>query len=531
MLSYLRDKRSLSVAFALFFFFVGNAGLAAGNASLAIDWPQFGMNPQHTSSNPLEITINAGNVANLQMLYKVNLPSPADSTPVYLHSVSTPQGIKNLIFVTTKAGDIVALDADTGTIVWSKQNPAGSCVINKLTIPCYTTSSPAIDPNRQYVYSYGLDGFVHKYQVGDGTEITTGGWPELVTLKNFDEKGSSALTVVTTVTGAHYLYATISGYPNVLDVGDFQGHVTAINLDTGAQNVFNSLCSNQAVHFVDTPGTPDCAQTWAGMWARGPILYVPDSNRIYVATGNGTYDPANHMWGDSILALHPDGTGLNGDPLDTYTPSNYQFLDDKDADLGSGAPVLLPVTPNSKYRHIAVQVGKDAEIKLVNLDNLSGKGGPGNIGGELAPMLPLPQGGQVVTSPAVWVNPADNSTWIFYANANGIASFKLVFDAGGNPSLTVMWSHPGAQGTSPVVANGVLYYAINAEIIALDPVSGQQLWSSTQIGGIHWESPIVANGVVYLTDENGTLTAFSLNGVLPVLPDPSHFIYLPTDLH
>ncbi len=45
------------------------------------------------------------------------------------------------------------------------------------------TTSPAIDPNGLYVYSYGLDGYVHKFQVGNGTEVTTGGWPVLTTKK------------------------------------------------------------------------------------------------------------------------------------------------------------------------------------------------------------------------------------------------------------------------------------------------------------------------------------------------------------
>src|SRR5262249_35422222 len=156
---------------------------------------------------------------------------------------------RDLLFVTTKPGDLVALDASTGSQIWIQHNPAGSCLINNVGSACYTTASPAVDPNLQYVYSYGLDGKVHKYQVADGTEITTGGWPELATLKDFDEKGSSALSIATARNGTSYLYVTNAGYPG--DAGDYQGHLTAINLVTGAQTFFNSLCSNQAVHFVE----------------------------------------------------------------------------------------------------------------------------------------------------------------------------------------------------------------------------------------------------------------------------------------
>ena len=82
--------------------------------------------------------------------------------------------------------------------MWSHQNGPAACTINNSGGPCFTTSSPAIDPNRLYVYSYGLDGLVHKYHVGDGVEVTGGGWPQLATLKGFDEKGSAALSFART---------------------------------------------------------------------------------------------------------------------------------------------------------------------------------------------------------------------------------------------------------------------------------------------------------------------------------------------
>ena len=60
---------------------------------------------------------------------------------------------------------------------------------------------------------------------------------------------------------------------------------------------------------------------------------VDSHGNVYMATGNGPYDPSQHNWGDTVFSLNPDGTGLNGNPLDTYTPANYQSLDSTDADL------------------------------------------------------------------------------------------------------------------------------------------------------------------------------------------------------
>src|SRR6185295_4888133 len=152
--------------------------------------------------------------------------------PVALSSVVTPSGTRNLLFSTTKAGHIVALDADTGSVVWSHLKSGSRD----------TNSSPAIDPNRRYVYSYGLDGYVHKYSVGDGTEITTGGWPELGTRKADVEKVPAALAFATAANGTTHLYLVHDGY--IGDGGDYQGHLTTINLSTGAQKIFNTLCSD-----------------------------------------------------------------------------------------------------------------------------------------------------------------------------------------------------------------------------------------------------------------------------------------------
>src|SRR5439155_22531500 len=158
-------------------------------------WLQFGFDPQHGSNNSSETRVSAANVARLVRVFQKPLPAYADGAPVYLSSVATFTGTRDLVFVTTVAGHIVALDAHTGTQIWSRVYGANGCHINNGSNTCYTTSSPVIDPNRLYVYSYGLDGAVHKYAVGNGAETLTGGWPETTTLKRYDEKGSSALSM------------------------------------------------------------------------------------------------------------------------------------------------------------------------------------------------------------------------------------------------------------------------------------------------------------------------------------------------
>jgi outer membrane protein assembly factor BamB len=430
-----------------------------------------------------------------------------DSSPVYLHAVQTAQGTKDLVFVTTLEGHIVAVDAASGAQVWTQQYGANGCLINLGSRACYTTSSPAIDPNHKYIYSYGLDGSVHKYQVGDGVEIKGGGWPEMTTTKAFNEKGSSSLNIATAPDGTSYLYAANSGYYG--DRGDYQGHLTTIDLANGKQRVFNSLCSNQTVHFAQRPASPDCANVQSGIWSRPAAVYDADTHKIYVVTGNGHFDPNLHDWGDTVFALNPNGSGANGGPLDSYTPDNFDQLDMTDDDLGTTAPAILPAPQASKVRHLALQSGKDGLLRLLDLDNLSGQGGPGHTGGEVGQVIPLPQGDGVFTQPAVWVNPSDHSTWAFIASASGISGLKLVVDGSGTPQLESQWTEP-AGGTSPVIANGVLFYASYGGISALDPLTGNPVWGDAQVASFHWQSPIVANGVLYITDGDGRLTAYSV---------------------
>ena len=486
----------------------------------AADWLQFGYDQAHSGYNPQEkgFPVAAANTAQWHVgvhAFGDGTVIPSDSTPVYLSGAATPAGTKDLLFLVTQDGTLVAFAAADGTVLWSKRPTSA-------TGSDLTTGAAAIDPNRQYVYAYGLDGHVHKYQVGNGSEVTGNGWPQLATRKPDVEKGASGVAIASPPGGINYLYHVTNGY--VGDAGDYQGHVTAINLATGAQQVFNSQCSNLFVHFVEngSANSDDCVLNsgrdgqMSGIWGRPGVIYDAPTNRIYFATANGLFDanlPGHYNWGDSVLALHPDGSGAGlGQPLDSYTPSTYASLYGSDIDLGSTSPAILPST-SATYPHLAIQSGKDSCVRLLNLDNLSGMGGPGHVGGELNAATSCSTdgvgGGVVFPQPAVWVNPADGRTWAYVANGGHLVAYRL--NVAGTPSLSKQWTTTNG-GTSPVIANGVLYYAASGILRALDPLTGTQLWSAS-IGAIKWQSPIVVNGHLYITDNSSQLWSFPLDGI------------------
>src|SRR5277367_6377451 len=84
------------------------------SCALAYDWLQFNGDQGHSGTNNLETTINANNVGQLLLKFQVALPSVEDGAPVFLDSVSTSSGVQSLVFVTTKDGHIIALNANTG---------------------------------------------------------------------------------------------------------------------------------------------------------------------------------------------------------------------------------------------------------------------------------------------------------------------------------------------------------------------------------------------------------------------------------
>ncbi len=458
-------------------------------------WPAFDGGGQRTGVNTAETTLTSSNVGSLTRLWQQKLSTTADSSPVELPNVTTPAGMKDLLFITTKAGSLLAVDAATGNVLWHQDTQG----------PNYTTSSPALDPSYQFVYSYGLDGKVHKYAVGSGAEILGNGWPVLITRILNVEKGSSSLNV-----GSGYLYMTTAGYPG--DRGHYEGHIVAVNLATGVSTVFNSLCANIKQLLDANPGDANyCPDVQSGIWSRGGVVLDPVTGNIFITTGNGLYtaNTGGHDYGDSVIELSPDLTKI----IDTYTPSNYVSLRANDADLGSAAPALLPPQLGSSTPFMAVQAGKDNTLRLLNRQNLSGQGGPNHVGGELQ-SVSLPQGNDVDTHLAVW-NDQNGTTWVFAANDNGLSAFKIVTNAKGQSSLQLAYTNK-ESGSSPIIANNILFLQSNGVLSAMTPTTGAILWSSAQqsaggsIGSLHWQSLIVVNGRVYVPDNAGQLTAYGL---------------------
>ncbi len=457
-------------------------------------WLTFGGDPAHASINTSEKTITATTVSRLRRLWHIQLPDLADERPILVRNLTMPDGKKHdVLYVTTDKGTLIAINADTGDIFWEvtpKSGPEAK----------YTKATPAADPANNMIYSYGLDGKVHRFQLTTGKEIHGGVWPVLVTKMPLSEKVSSPLNLIN-----GYLYVTTASFSG--DAPPFQGHMIAINVKNGATHIFNSLCHDHT-HVM---ALNECPYNGGGIWARPAVVQDPVTGHIFFTTSDGyfTANVGGDNWGDSVIKMTPDGATI----VDSYTPSNYASEGFQNRDLGSTAPVMLPTIPESRTPYLAVQAGKEGLLRVLNRQNLSGQGSPAHVGGELQ-TVELPDLCPTLAQPLAWKDPS-GVIWLFVATLCHMDAYRVVTSPEGVTRLQKAW-YLGIGATSPVMAGGVLFAAVSHELLALDPYTGHQLWSSAHpsaggtIAGIHWESPIVVNGRVYCPDEAGQLTAYSL---------------------
>src|SRR5208282_5523912 len=133
-----------------------SAGAASAGGEL-LDWREFGLDPQRSDSSEQATGITAANVAHLRRR-TLTLPGTVDSSPIYLHDVDVDGAAHDVIIVTTTYGRTLAIDADSGSTLWSF-TPAGYG--SWAGTAQITVTSPLADPDREYVYSASPDGLVH----------------------------------------------------------------------------------------------------------------------------------------------------------------------------------------------------------------------------------------------------------------------------------------------------------------------------------------------------------------------------------
>src|SRR5262245_35112092 len=232
-------------------------------------------------------------------------------------------------------------------------------------------------------------------------------------------------------------------------------------------------------------------------------------------------------WSESVLKLSTTG---ELSVADYFTPTDWQILDQNDADLGSGGTMLLPdAVGSAAHPHLLIETGKTGRMYLMDRDNLGKNNTPG-------PDLNL----QTITlgGPGVWGNPSffrdgPNTGLIYYWGTsvegkafritNGVVDptpvtqtpFAIGFP-GAQPSISsngmdrnsaIMWAlrvdNFGQRGPEALMA-------FKAEDMSTE-IYGSFMTDQRDVFGssVKFVYPIVTNGHVY-AGSNGVLAVFGL---------------------
>ena len=379
------------------------------------DWTQFGWDDARTSASTAPTGIDEKNVATMRR-QQVTLDGTVDASAIYLSDVPVNGAPHDVLFVTTTYGKTIAINANTGAILWTYTPPNYQSWTGS---PQITNSTPVAGPGREFIYAASPDGHIQKLAVADGHAV----WSTAVTSLPQKEKVASPLSYY-----AGHIIAVTGGY--IGDAPPYQGHVAILDAADGKLlHVWNSLCSDRAEIIVPS----QCPESGSAIWGRAGAVIDSATGDIYVATGNGRWD-GKAYWGDAVLRLDSSATHILGN----YTPSNSNALADADADIGSTSPALVGGD--------IVQAGKDGKIRL--LSGASMTGAAPHSGGELQ-AVPTPSGNRVFTAVAVRRN--TSGTLVFVTDNDGTTAWTV-----SSGKIFPLWQNNNG-GTSPVIAGGLLY--------------------------------------------------------------------------
>ncbi len=254
----------------------------------------------------------------------------------------------------------------------------------------------------------------------------------------------------------------------------------------------------------------------ASIWMSGYAPAIDDAGDVLAVTGNGNFSLAkdDEGYGESIVALSGDLKALHG----TFTPSDWQSLNNNDTDFGSGGVMAIPVIAGQASPPLAIGAGKDGHAYLVNTARLGGTAKNGST-----PLLTVSLS-TCFCAPAYYAT-ATGGVLFYQTSSDVLRAFSV--GTGAAPTLTQIATgtdQAGFGGSFPIVSTnagaantGVVWALERGSTMQLKAYNAASLgaplfqanagvWSNGSRG---WLTPLVANGRVY-APAAGTVTVFGL---------------------
>ncbi len=442
------------------------------------------------------------------------------------------------LIVNTETDHVYGLNPATGSQNWTTNLAPVKGPWNPADVGCSdlvpwrgSTATPVIDSSTNTVYlthkTYDANGNAVWYM--DALDIATGnelqGWPVQLsgtadndaglTFNAQDEDQRPGLLLMNGV-----IYA---GFGSICDTYPFDGWVFGVSTTSGQ---------------ITARWASVTSGTGGGVWQSGVGLSSDGPGSILISTGNGgapsvaapgSSPPSS--CGECIIRLDVQPNG-SLKPVDFFAPFDAAQLDQFDADFGSGGVVVLPdqYFGTSSVPHLAIAVGKEGYVYLLNRDDLGGyEQGPG--GGD-AVVQRLGAFGGVWGRPGVW--PGDGGyvyipTECCQSGGGQLDVYQYGQDASGDPSLAQVATSSDVFGFgsgSPVITSdgttsgSALVWIIWAanrqgqggQLRAYDPVpvNGHPVlrWSASIGNATNYSIPGVGAGRLYVGTRDGDVLAF-----------------------
>ncbi len=302
-----------------------------------------------------------------------------------VNQVDTPKGIRNVMYVTTTSNNVYAFDADDpddNEPIWQiNLGPNAPISDNQFGNLCtegtgaFTDflwevgiiSTPVIDELSQTMFVVAMNKdsshpFVYKHRL-HALDIRTGEAKRAPVIIEGSLAGTgvgninnrvefqSAIQLQRTSLTLHQ-QTIIIAFAAFCDSGPYHGWVFGYDANTFQQKFIWNTSPNQQ---------------YGGIWQSGVGAAVDDSGYIYLKTGDGSFDPNEGSFGNTLVKLRIDETSNSLAVVDYFAPKYNQGGDywDMKADFGSGG-CIIP-WPGSK---ILLCGSKHGEFFVVDQDNL-----------------------------------------------------------------------------------------------------------------------------------------------------------------
>jgi polyvinyl alcohol dehydrogenase (cytochrome) len=469
---------------------IGLAALLPGARALAANWPMFGQNVANTANNGADTVISKTNVSRLKPKWIATTGGDVSARPAVVGSV---------VYFPDWGGNLQALDAATGKVLWKNQ-------LSAYGLPAGTVAraSPAVVGGVLYIGTLtganmlAIDAATGKLK-----------WKTVVdTQPHAVVTGSASVaagTVYVGVASTEEGVASLAGY----QCCSFRGSVTALNAGTGA--------------ILWKTFTAPANYSGAAVWGSAPVVDAARKS-IFVGTGNNYAKPTDPAYltciangGIEANCLSPDDHVDSVVALDMTTGAVKWAKRLRDNDdwntacftdmpgqgncpVGAGPDYDFGSAPNEFHVGTKVAVGAGQKSGIYSAFDAdtgtllwSRQAGPGSPDGGM-------MWGSATEGIRVYVS-IGNSTGQQYAG--GTAGSWAALDA---VTGKILWQVPdlhGAVDMAPMtVSNGVVYAGSMgatagwSNMLALDAATGRVLWKYPS-GGSVIAGAVVANGVVY----------------------------------